>query len=78
MSVSSPVHVQSQETSDNSFTSSGGKKPLVVNSAKNRCVGAFVVVVSLIFIWGIALLPAIFYANKLPVHMEHEQQENMR
>ena len=76
MSASSPVHVQSQEQSDSSFTSSGGEKPLVVNSAKNRCVVAFVVVVILTFIWGIALLPAIFYANKLPAPME--KQVNMR
>ena len=75
MSGGSAINVQSEEISDTSFTSTGSQKPLV-NSEKNRCLVAFVVVISLLFIWGIALLPAIFYANKLPAPVE--RQVNMR
>lgn len=62
-------NVQSDGPSDSSLTSTGSQKP-IISSEKNPYLVAFVVVISLIFIWGIALLPAIFYANILPAPAE--------
>lgn len=62
-------NVLSDGPSDSSLTSTGSQKP-IISSEKNPYLVAFVVVISLIFIWGIALLPAIFYANILPAPAE--------
>lgn len=75
MEDSSAINSGSEDPSDTSFSSTGSQKPLI-HKERNRCLVAFVVVISLILIWGIALLPAIFYANKLPAPVE--QQVNMR
>lgn len=54
-----------EDTKEISCTSSGSDAPLIPRK-RSRLLVTFVVVMGLMFVWGIALLPAIFYANKLP------------
>ena len=64
-----------EDTKEISCTSSGSDAPLM----PRRLLVTFVVVMGLMFVWGIALLPAIFYANKLPAPPEpHINMSNMR
>ena len=66
------INARPEDTSEISCTStsSGSETPLIPHE-RSRLLVTFVVVMGLIFIWGIALLPAIFYANKLPAPPEH-------
>ena len=66
---------ETSHTSATSYSSSGSERPLIPHE-RNRPLTAFVVVISLIFVWAIALLPAYFYANKLPA--PSERKVNMR
>lgn len=65
------INARPEDTSEISCTStsSGSETPLIPHE-RSRVLVTFVVVMGLIFIWGIALLPAIFYANKLPAPPE--------
>ena len=66
MSGSSEADIKSEEISNTTFSSSSSTTPFLVPSNTNRCLIVLLVVISLLFIWGVALLPAIFYANQLP------------
>ena len=57
------------DTREISCTSSGSDAPLMPRE-RSRLLVTFVVVMGLMFVWGVALLPAIFYANKLPAPPE--------
>ena len=59
-----------EDTKEISCTSSGSEAPLIPRE-RSRVLVTFVVVMGLMFVWGVALLPAIFYANKLPAPPEH-------
>ena len=69
------------EISDASLSSSDNQKPLIHNE-RNRLLVALVIITSLLLIWGVSLLPTIFYVNKLepPKSKPGEQQVglNMR
>lgn len=58
-----------EDTREISCTSSGSDAPLMPRE-RSRLLVTFVVVLGLMFVWGVALLPAIFYANKLPAPPE--------
>ena len=58
-----------EDTKEISCTSSGSDAPLMPRE-RSRLLVTFVVVMGLMFVWGVALLPAIFYANKLPAPPE--------
>ena len=58
-----------EDTREISCTSSGSDAPLMPRE-RSRLLVTFVVVMGLMFVWGVALLPAIFYANKLPAPPE--------
>ncbi|XP_078375513.1 uncharacterized protein LOC144658891 [Oculina patagonica] len=73
--MSASINVHEQETSDTSFSSSGGQKPLI-HHERNRFVVALVIITSLLLIWGVSLLPTIFYANKLSVSVEQQESLN--
>lgn len=76
MSDSSEPYIKSEDISSTSFTSSAcSEVPLLVNRNNNRWLVAVVIVTILIFIWGVASLPAIFYVNELP--SPKEQHMNM-
>lgn len=75
--MSASINVHEQETSDTSFSSSGGQKPLI-HHERNRFVVALVIITSLLLIWGVSLLPTIFYANKLSVSVEQQESLNTR
>lgn len=70
MSGSSGADIKPEEISDTTFSSSSSTTPFLVPSNTNRCLIVLLVVISLLFIWGVALLPAIFYANQLPAPKE--------
>lgn len=58
-----------EDTREISCTSSGSDAPPIPRE-RSRLLVTFVVVMGLMFVWGVALLPAIFYANKLPAPPE--------
>ena len=58
-----------EDTKEISCTSSGSDAPYMPRE-RSRLLVTFVVVMGMMFVWGIALLPAIFYANKLPAPPE--------
>ena len=63
------INVVPEDTKEISCTSSGSEAPLIPRE-RSRLLVTFVVVMGLMFVWGVALLPAIFYANKLPAPPE--------
>ena len=64
--MSSLVNVHEQDITDTSLSSSGDQKPLVLK--ERSCFRVVLVVIPcLLLIWGVSLLPTVFYANKLPV-----------
>lgn len=64
--MSSLVNVHEQDMTDTSLSSSGDQKPLVLK--ERSCFRVVLVVIPcLLLIWGVSLLPTVFYANKLPV-----------
>ena len=72
------INAQPEDASETSYTSSGNEIPLIPHE-RNRFLETFLVVIALMVIWSIALLPAIFYANKKPAPaMEPPGQVNKR
>lgn len=63
------INAVPEDTKEISCTSSGSEAPLILRQ-RSRLLVTFVVVMGLMFVWGVALLPAIFYANKLPAPPE--------
>ena len=69
MSDGPAVNGEEKDMIDSSLSSSGGQKPLI-HHERNRCLLGLVIITSLLLIWGVSLLPTIFYANKLPTPVE--------
>ncbi|XP_020623285.1 uncharacterized protein LOC110060827 [Orbicella faveolata] len=65
MSDGPAVNSEEKDMIDSSLSSSGGQKPLI-HHERNRCLLGSVIITSLLLIWGVSLLPTIFYGNKLP------------
>ncbi|KAJ7394308.1 hypothetical protein OS493_000110 [Desmophyllum pertusum] len=75
MSGVPPINIHEEDTSDKSLSSSGNQKP-IIHKERNRFFEALVIITSLLLIWGVSLLPTIFYANKLPAPLEQQGNFN--
>lgn len=64
--MSSSVIVHERDMTDTSLSSSGDQRPLV-HKERSRFLVVLVTISCLLLIWGVSLLPTIFYANKIPV-----------
>ena len=69
MSDGPAINSEEKDMIDSSLSSSGGQKPLI-HHERNRCLLGSVIISSLLLIWGVALLPTIFYAYQLPAPVE--------
>lgn len=65
MSDGLAVNSEEKDMIDSSLSSSGDQKPQI-HHERNRCFLGLIIITSLLLIWGVSLLPTIFYANTRP------------